>query len=121
MIQSETLNIDYWIGQLCVKALNKYPTKRKAAGALGISVRNLYRFIDNYRIHRNPKKRIQYYIVEKTLRFTNPSISKNGNQETKEPTCSMRVSPTGVLHTGSNNGGSDEVLLPQVPNQTIGA
>ena len=46
----EILNMEWHTTRLLVKALNKMPTVEKAAGALGISVRNLHRKMREYDI-----------------------------------------------------------------------
>jgi transcriptional regulator with PAS, ATPase and Fis domain len=56
----EILNIDYHTKRLIVKALNKSATHEKAAKALGISERNLFRLKKQYNIEKVQR----YEIVE---------------------------------------------------------
>jgi hypothetical protein len=49
----ETLNIDYHVRRLVVKALNIFPTKIGAAKALGICQRQLYNYIKQYDIYHD--------------------------------------------------------------------
>jgi len=42
---AEVLNIQYHRRQLTLKALNKYKSITKAAGAMGLSTRTLHRYI----------------------------------------------------------------------------
>lgn len=56
----EILNIDYHIKELIVKALNRTTSHEKAAIALGISERNLFRLRKQYNI----KKVQRYEVVE---------------------------------------------------------
>jgi transcriptional regulator with GAF, ATPase, and Fis domain len=56
----DILNIDYHIKGLIVKALNRTSSHEKAAKALGISERNLFRLRKQYNI----KKVQRYEVVE---------------------------------------------------------
>ena len=64
----EILNLDYNISLLCVIALNKYSTKRRAAKELGMTVRNLYRLIRRYNIKREGEYWGKYFILETKLK-----------------------------------------------------
>jgi DNA-binding NtrC family response regulator len=57
---TEILNIDYHRRRLVLKALNTLPTKSRARKELGISERQLYRYIQEYGIKKDRKGR--YYI-----------------------------------------------------------
>jgi transcriptional regulator with PAS, ATPase and Fis domain len=57
---SEILNIDHHTKELIVKALNRTSSHEKAAKALGISERNLFRLRKQYNI----KKVQRYEVVE---------------------------------------------------------
>lgn len=52
-MKSDSLNIDYHVRRLVVKALNLFPTHLGAAKALGISDRHLYNLIKKYDIYRD--------------------------------------------------------------------
>ena len=57
------LNIDYHVRRMIVKALNLKPTYIEAAKVLGISIRTLYRKLDQYNIKK--QKNGKYKAVEK--------------------------------------------------------
>lgn len=57
---SEILNIDYHTKRLIVKALNQTLSHEKAAKALGISERNLFRLRKQYNIQKVQR----YEVVE---------------------------------------------------------
>jgi hypothetical protein len=61
----EILNIQYWARELCVRALNKYPSKVKAAKALGITVRNLYQLMEVHNIVRETPFGGNYFIAQR--------------------------------------------------------
>jgi hypothetical protein len=52
-MSSENLNIDYHKQQLLLKSLNKYRTKVQARAALGISEKQMYTYIEKYKIIKN--------------------------------------------------------------------
>lgn len=64
--QDETLNLDYHCKVLMLKALNKHPTVEKAAEELGISERQLYRWIEEYKVVR-----VKLYVVEGNYELKN--------------------------------------------------
>lgn len=49
---TETLNIDYNIKQLVIKALNKFRYEHEAAAALKVSTRSLYRYKHRFALIR---------------------------------------------------------------------
>jgi predicted transcriptional regulator len=59
----ETLNIDYNIRELVLKALNKTQYRYEAAKLLGVSDRSLNRYMESYNIKYH-KLRDVYYISE---------------------------------------------------------
>lgn len=64
-MQSETLNIDYHVRRLVVKALNLFPTKIGAAKALGICERQLYVYIHKYDIYHD--SHLKKYVSKQNL------------------------------------------------------
>jgi len=64
--KEEKLNIDYHSKRLMLKALNKHPTITKAAEELGISERQLYRWIEEYKVVR-----VKLYVVEGNYKIEN--------------------------------------------------
>jgi len=65
----EILNIDHNIKILCLRALNKYPTKIEAAKELGMTVRNLYRLVRRYNIVRETEFGGRYVVAERELKL----------------------------------------------------
>jgi len=61
---TDTLNLEYHKRRLCVKALNCTLSKNDAAHALGISQRQIFRWMRLYDIRQDPKTR-KYYYLEK--------------------------------------------------------
>jgi transcriptional regulator with PAS, ATPase and Fis domain len=62
----EILNIDYHNKRLMIKALNKHPTVALAAKELGMSERNLYRWMDEYKVVR-----VQLYVINEDFKIIN--------------------------------------------------
>ncbi len=66
-MEQEILNIEYHKKRLVLKALNLVSSMPYAASKLGISVRNLYRLMDDYNIVYEKKDgKRKYFIKEKT-------------------------------------------------------
>ena len=66
-MDQEILNIEYHKKRLVLKALNLVSTMPYAASKLGISLRTLYRIMDDYNIVYEKKDgKRQYFIKEKS-------------------------------------------------------
>lgn len=64
----EILNIEYNIGKLVLKALNKTKTIDDAAAALGVSTRHVYNFKKHYCIYWHAEKEAYMFAAKSLMR-----------------------------------------------------